>query len=163
MICLKAIRCDAHDPNRRRSVRATFQILLLLSIAATHAAHAENGRDFSAMYDLTNIAPVDTAHVSLTLVLRLQNHSGADIADAVVGLSDRLRPGKLSAQVSSGVSIQYGRHVKVSGDITVKRSDYDRWQHGARLPLVIEFRDARGHTTTRPIELVRMPGIGARK
>jgi hypothetical protein len=162
MICLKAIRCDAHDPNRRRSVRATFQILLLLSIAVTHAAHAENGRDFSAMYDLTNIAPVDTMHVSLTLVLRLQNHSGAALNNATVVLSNKFSPSASPQTVASRVNVADRRSVKVSGTITVRKSEYARWHTGTRPSLVVHFVGKSGRGVDRPVELARMAGLGAR-
>jgi hypothetical protein len=113
------------------------------------------------MYDLTNTATGDTAHVSLTLVLRLQNHSGAALNNGAIVLRDKFSPSASLQTVASGVSVADRRSVKVSGTITVKKAEYARWQRGNRPSLLVHFVGKSGRAVDRPIELARMPGLGA--
>jgi hypothetical protein len=130
-------------------------------MAATFDAYAENGRDFSAMYDFFEVTAVDTAHVSLTLVLQLQNHSGGYVANGTLALVDRLRPDRKPSTFADTVTVADRRGVKVSGTLTIDTREYQDWQRGVPPALVIDFIDARGRKVERVVELARLPGVRA--
>jgi hypothetical protein len=135
-------------------------LLALLSVWNSNA-RAENGRDYSAMYDIGPATALDPTHVSVKLFLRLQNHSGTDLTNATITLADRLMPGKAGMLLKSGVTVAYRSIAKVSGTVTVGSEEYARWQRGGQPSLVIRVPDRNGRQVDRPIELVRMPGVGA--
>jgi hypothetical protein len=145
-----------------RSLQSVWVSCLLVILSAwIPNARAENGRDYSAMYDLGPATAVDPLHVSMKLFLRLQNHSGADLTNATISLADRLAPGKAGASVTSGVTVAYRGVVKLSATVTVATQEYQRWQHGGQPLLIIRVPNRNGREVGRPIELARMPGVGA--
>jgi hypothetical protein len=134
--------------------------LVFVSLNLTDA-RAENGRDFSGMYVIGPATVFDSTHVSVTLFLRLQNHSGADLSNAAVFLMNRLQPGKAGTPFASGISAPYRGVAKASGVVAVNTEEYQRWQHGGHPELVVRVLDQRGRKVDRPIELLRMPRAGA--
>jgi hypothetical protein len=149
--------------SRRRTLGGRWGILCLVVIAAVwHAnADAENTRDFSAMFDMGPAQTVDLTHVSVKLFLRVRNNSVTDLSNATISLSDPLLPGKVSTPLATGISVPHRGSVKISGSVTVEVQEYRHWQRGEQPSLVIRVPGADGRNIDRPIELMRMPGMGA--
>src|SRR5258706_9947658 len=72
------------------SFKAFAALLLSASFAASAdaAGPSPNGRDFSAQFDFKNVSAVDTTHVAVTVVLRVVNHSGAEVSGAQLSLQN---------------------------------------------------------------------------
>jgi len=111
-----------------------------------------NGRDFSGSYQVSGVTVSgDTA--SLTLTLRLFNHSTADISNATVVLRDMIIPSRNHGRISN-VSVPAGQAVQLSGTFQVPQREYQSWQRGKQPFLMIEYVDAAGNKVRRPIEIV---------
>jgi len=129
------------------TVRATL-VLAGLALAGTAWG---NGRDFSGSYQVSDVSVSgDTA--SLTLTLRLFNHSSADISNATVVLRDMIIPSR-NYGTFSNVSVPAGQAVQLSGTFQVPQREYQSWQQGRQPLLMIEFADAAGNKVRRPIEV----------
>ena len=145
-----------------RGLKGFWVGCLLVGLSAwTADARAEHGRDYSAMYDLGPATALDPTHVSVKLFLRLQNHSGVDLTNATISLADRLMPGKAGTPIISRVTAPYRGIAKASATLTVGTQEYRSWQRGGQPSLAIRLPDRNGREVNRPIELVRMPGVGA--
>lgn len=142
-----------------RLVTAAF--VTLMCVILTNA-HAENGRDFSAMYAIGRPTVFDSTHVSVTLSLRVQNHSGASLSDAAIFLVNRAQPFKAGSLVASGIQIPDRGIAKASGAVTVSTRDYQRWQRGEPPALMVRVVNRDGRNVDRPIELLRTSHIGGR-
>lgn len=155
--------------------RSRLRIILagIIFIAAQHPAVAEHGRDFSARYDLKDEAPVGADRVSITLSLRLQNHSGADVADAEVSLQDSVpalktlgvlqdsAPAFKTLGVFPGhLSLANHEVTTLSGEFTVPTEYITQWRTGQKPRIVVRFKSAEGRSVHRPVELLYMPGVG---
>ena len=136
--------------------------VVIITIAGTPAAYAENGRDFSARYDITNVSPVGANQVSVTLSLRLQNHSGADIADAEVSLQDQDSALEFKSLGVFPTHVTLANHsvANVSGTFLVPAPYVTQWRTGARPRVIVRFMSAQGRWSRRPVELLFMPGVG---
>jgi len=134
--------------------------VVVITIVGAPAAYAENGRDFSARYDITNVSPVGANQVSVTLSLRLQNHSGADIADAEVSLQDSVLAFKTLGVFPTHVSLANHSVANVSGTFLVPAPYVTQWRTGARPRVIVRFMSAQGRWSRRPVELLFMPGVG---
>jgi hypothetical protein len=114
-----------------------------------------NGREFSGFYRISD-ASVSGETVSLTLTLRLFNHSGADVSNATVMLRDRIIPSQNYGTFAS-VKVPAGRAVQLSGTFQISQHEYQSWQQGRQPFLMIEYADAAGNKVRRPIEIARSP------
>jgi hypothetical protein len=114
-----------------------------------------NGREFSGFYRISD-ASVSGETVSLTLTLRLSNHSGADVSNATVLLRDWILPSRNYGTFAS-VNVAAGRTVQLSGTFQVPQHEYQSWQQGRHPFLMIEYADAAGNKVRRPIEIARGP------
>jgi hypothetical protein len=134
-----------------------------LAVALIVPANAQDGRDFSALYDLGSAHPVDSTHVSVQLYLSLQNHGATGVRNTTIFL---VQPSLLetdSAQVADGVTVAHRAVARVSGTLTIDAQEYQRWKRGQWAPLLfIRITDAQGRQIDRRVELVRRPGLGAR-
>jgi hypothetical protein len=145
-----------------RAVGAAGRSLLMcLLLAAAASAHAEHGRDFSALYDIGRVTTIDAHRVSVTLLLRLRNNSGRYVSNGSIRLVDRSAPGEALATLGDPVEVAYRASARVAGTVTVERSEYQRWVRGDAPKLVVNVIDARGRHVDHPVELVRLPGAGA--
>jgi hypothetical protein len=136
----------------------TLNLVMCLLLAMASNAHAEHGRDFSALYDFGKVTSVDARRVSVTLMLRLRNNSGKYISNGSIRLVDRVAPGDALATLGDPVEIAYRGSARVAGSVTVERSEYRRWLRGDAPKLVVDVIDARGRHVDHAVELVRMPG-----
>jgi len=135
--------------------------VLIVALAALPSAFAENGRDFSASYDLRDVSPSGADHVRVTLSLRLQNHSGADVADAEVSLQDSVRAFKTLGVFAEHVSLANHEVAKLSGTFIVPTQYVAQWRTGRRPQVVVRLMSANGHSMhPRPVELLYVPGVG---
>jgi hypothetical protein len=115
---------------------------------------AEDGRDFAAFYDLTNIVEASDT-VYFTLSLQLFNFSGADVTGARVVIEGGPNPGS-EAPSFLPLDIPYRSSRDLTGNFALPLSGYQTWPEG--IPrLVVEFVNGDGNTVKRPIELVRLP------
>lgn len=119
-------------------------IVVCLLLCAALTSLAEDGRDFTAMYAVSN-ANVGSDTVALTLTLRLFNHSGADVADATVVLEDPSQQGGSFGSIT-GVAVRYREDIRLSADFIISRAEYDAWQQGGQPKLHIDFTDANGNS-----------------
>ena len=133
----------------------------VLTVLCCAAAHAANHRDFSAMYDVGPASVVDATHVSVTLSLRLQNHSGRPLSHAALAMKELMMPGGRGRVVASDVSVEDRGTAKTSGIVIVSANEYRRWQRGGQPLLVLRVHDSNGRDIDRAIELLRLPGVGA--
>jgi len=138
---------------------ATAALIIALA-ALPFAALAANGRDFSATYDVTHVATVDSQHVSVMLNLRLQNHSGADVTDAEVSLRDDLLEFKSLGVFPLHVTLANHAVANLSGTFTVPAGYMTHWRSGPGPHVFVRFIDAHGHSISRPVKLRLMPGVG---
>lgn len=141
--------------------RLVAAALVTLCVILT-TAHAESGRDFSAMYAIGRPTVFDSTHVSVTLSLRLQNHSGASLSDAAIFLVNRAQPFKAGSLVASGIQIPDRGTAQASGAVTVSTRDYQRWQRGEPPALLVRVVNRNGRNVDHPIELLRTSHIGGR-
>lgn len=158
--------CDQSvQPNSPRLSHRVQEILLSawLAVALIAPAHAGNGSDFSALYDLGTAHSVDSTHVSVQLYLSLQNHGPAAVRNTIIVLA---QPGLLeadAARVADGVSVAHRAVARVSGTLSVDAQEYQRWQRGQSAPLLyIRITDAQGGQVDQRVQLVRRPGLGTR-
>ena len=126
-------------------------LLASLMLCAAILAPAEDGRDFYAFYDTTDILDLGD-QVGMTFTLELYNVSRADVANATVTREDPAQPGA-SFGIFTAVSVAYRDRVRLSSSITVPCSEYDSWQQGTPPSLRIDFSDAGGNIVERPIEV----------
>jgi hypothetical protein len=134
--------------------------VLVVTIMAQRAAFAENGRDFSASYDLKDVSPVAANQVSVTLSLRLQNHSGADVADAEVSLQDIVQESSALGVFPMHLSLMNHAVAKLSGAFIVPTRYVTQWRTGQGPRIVVRVVSDTGHAIRRPVELLYMPGVG---
>jgi hypothetical protein len=153
-----------HSPRSSHKVQGTL-LSVWWAVAAIIApgVHADNGRDFSALYNFGSAQSADSTHVSVQLYLSLQNHSGAAVRNTAILL---VQPGLLetdATEVASSVTVANRAVALVSGTLTIDSQEYQRWQRGQWTPLLyLRVTDAQGHQVDRRIELARRPGLGAR-
>jgi predicted RecA/RadA family phage recombinase len=138
---------------------AVSAALVFAGLALAGAAWG-SGRDFSGSYQVSDVSVSgDTA--SLTLSLRLFNHSTADVSNATVVLRDLIIPSR-NFGTFPNVNIPAGQTVQLSGTFQVPQREYQSWQQGRKPFLMIEYADASGNKVRRPIEVAPghvRPGI----
>jgi hypothetical protein len=156
-----------NPPGERRPSRLRHKILEIalkgsLAMLVVPVVQADNGRDFSALYDFGSGHLIDSAHVSVSLYLSLQNHGAAGVTNTALVLG---QPGLLEAkstQVAANVTVAHRAIASISGTMTIRAQDYQRWQRGQWTPLLyIRITDAQGRQIYQQVELARRPGLGA--
>jgi hypothetical protein len=134
--------------------------LMVAGLGPSQTARAEGGRDFSATYDVRDVSTIDPTHVFLTLVLRLQNHSGAAVSDAKIVLRDGLPRSKSLGSFVQRLTAANKAVVKISGTFTVPAREFLTWTRGQGPRLEVQLVDSHGRTLRRAVEAIRMPGLG---
>ncbi len=136
-------------------------LIIVLAGWPSSPLQAENGRDFSAMYDFRDVVPVDAQHVSVRLALQIQNHSGADVYAARLTLRDGLLEFKTLGEFEP-LTLAYHQVQRLSQVFTVSPQELQRWQSGQPPRLMVEYQDAVGRRVMRPVELMRDRVVGER-
>jgi hypothetical protein len=148
----------------RRSLRALrlkiLSAVFIATLTSVPCAFAEHGRDFSATYDLKDVSPAGADRVSVTLSLRLQNHSGADLADAEVSLEDKVPALRSLGVFPSHLSLVNHAVATLTGTFSVPTSYAAEWRTGHRPQVVVRYMSAQGHWIRRPVEMRFLPGVG---
>ena len=127
-------------------------LLLVIVLLLTCVAVAEDGRDFAGLYDTANVADLGT-QVGLTLRLQVFNYSGADVNNATITLLDSTDP-TIRYGFFDGVSVVYRSEVRLTGNFTVSKAEFDSWQKSGNPNLLVEFFDASGNPVQRGIEIM---------
>jgi|SRR6267378_218899 len=135
-----------------RNSRALQAALIWAGLVWAGLAWA-NGRDFSGFYRTSDVS-VSGETASLTLTVRLFNHSSMDVANATVVLRDWIIPSRNYASFPN-VNIPAGKTVQLSGTFQVPQREYQSWQQGRQPTVIIEYMDISGNKVRRLIELAR--------
>jgi hypothetical protein len=139
---------------KKSAVAWTAPALVLAGLALAGMARA-NSRDFTCSYRVSDVnVSGDTA--SLTLTLRLINHSTVDISNATVVLRDSIIPSRNFGMIPN-VNVPAGQAAQLSGTFQVPQREYQIWQQGKQPILMIEYADAAGNMVRRLIEIERTP------
>ncbi|PYU21650.1 MAG: hypothetical protein DMG30_17135 [Acidobacteria bacterium] len=138
-----------------RSGWAFNATLVLAALAWAGLAWAGNGRGFSGFYRCSDVN-VSGETASLTLTLRLFNHSDTTAANATVLLRDWIVPSRNYGSFPN-LNIPRGQAVQVSGNFQIPQREYQSWQQGRPPSLIIEYVDASGNKVRRPIEISTGP------
>jgi hypothetical protein len=142
---------EFHRFARALSICASLAILLLSTIAP-----AKDGRDFMAYYHIHELSQVGET-VQVNIQVRLFNYSEGDIKQGTVAVYDS-QPTRIALGSFKPIKlIRTRREVNLIQPFTVSKSEYERWQHGASPLLFFVFKDASGHSSQRPIELILRP------
>ena len=143
------------EPQTLRSGRAFSAALILVGLAWTGLAWAENAAGFSGFYHFSAVSESgDTA--SPTLRLRLVNHSGMDVSNATVQVRDPVIRG-LNYGSFPNVNIPAGGTVSLSDIVEIPQREYQNWRLGRTPALTIEYTDAAGKQVRRPIQIAPDP------
>jgi len=124
---------------------------LVAWLVATPHGHAEDGRDFSGFYELSNITDLGDA-VSVTLTLQVFNHGDADVYDVTLTVLTPAGPDSDIGTLSSPF-IGSSESVHLSGDLILPPEEYERWQRGIPPMPRIEFSNAAGNRGRNFVEL----------
>ena len=153
-----------HSSSLNHRVQELFLLSVGLAIVLIMPAHADDARDFSALYDLGSARQVDSTHVAVQLYLSLQNHGATGVRNSTIFLGQpNLIVETDAAPVANSVTVAHRAVTSVSGTLTIDAEEYQRWQRGQWAPLLyIRFTDAQGRQIDQRVELVRRPGLGAR-
>lgn len=138
----------------RSSILGPTRIAMWLGLILLLAGSClgKGGRDFAGYFQVREAAP-QGALVKVSLVLRVFNYTQTGIQGASLILESS-GPGGKPLRLASGVNIA----PKGSCQFTVPRSDYERWQKGKPMELVIKFAGPNGARIRRPFEVLRMHG-----
>jgi hypothetical protein len=128
-------------------------------VAAPHAV-ADEGRDFSATYDITSLHAGDGQTVKVRINLELYNHSRTYFTEARMLLADPVHPGAALKEVAT-TELPGRTFVKLAGTVEVDSTQYLRWQRGAKPELLVRCTDTAGRTVEKTIDLVWRQGAGA--
>ena len=135
-------------------VLAASSALLVLAPGAS----ADEGRDFSAFYDLGEATEMGD-EVAVSVTLEIFNHSPADVHDANLILEDELL---LDEQYGTAWAGFLGSHesVTASAELVVPLWVYEGWLDGLPPTVTIEFTDAAGDLERTFVELAFMSLVG---
>ncbi len=127
-----------------------------LFMAFAVCAQAKNGRDFMAYYNIQNVSDAGKG-VRLTLQLKIFNYSGADIHHGAVALYNS-EPMAAPIGGFNAIKLFRAHHdLDLTGQFTVSRREFDRWQRGGSPALFFLYKDAKGQVLKSHIDLVRRP------
>jgi hypothetical protein len=134
----------------------------VVALGAALNAPAATADKFSALFDITDVVPVNRSQVTVTLILQLTNESGAEISNAQVSLLDNRLLTRSLGTFPSTVSIGSRAHTKLSATFIVPAVYIKMW-HSAPTPrVVVTYLSAQGAIIDSPVRLRMMRGIGER-
>jgi hypothetical protein len=139
---------------RASVVGAALSILLGLS---TVVATANNGRDFSGYFDVSDVQKQGEL-VQVTLHLQLFNHGNEDERSVLVTLLDS-SPSMTMRGTFAPVKVwKHQQRINLSQQFSVSQREYAEWMAAPGQPnIVILFQDAKGNTWQRGAQISRRP------
>jgi hypothetical protein len=152
MAC-SAIR--ARVPHLRTAI--LLSALMTLGIAVN--ASAATADQFSALFDVKDVTPIDRGHVSLTLTLRLTNQSGENIVNGQVALLDQ-RPPRQIGTFPVAISLPNLAVTKLSGTFVVPTAYVKMWRSAPSPRVIVTYLNAHGAMSESPVRLAIMRGAG---
>ena len=123
-----------------------------LALASGQLA-AKSPRGVSGFYG-THLVNAGPRTVKVAVTIRIINNTGAGLTGSVPRLRESLPPHKVIGSFIS-ISLNAGEQKLLKGEFVLPSSEYARWQRGGRPELSLEIKDANGHLTSLPVELVR--------
>jgi hypothetical protein len=139
---------------RASVVGAALSILLGLS---TVVATANNGRDFSGYFDVSDVQKQGEL-MQVTLHLQLFNHGNEDERSVLVTLLDS-SPSMTMRGTFAPVKVwKHQQRINLSQQFSVSQREYAEWMAAPGQPnIVILFQDAKGNTWQRGAQISRRP------
>ncbi len=134
---------------------AVIPMALFASLVATPHGHAEDGRNFSGFYELSDVTDLGDT-VSVTISLEIFNHRDAGVYDVILTVRTSTGP-EADLFTMTSPFIGSGESVLLSGDVVLPREEHKRWRQGISPMPYIDFSDVAGSRTTNLVELVPGP------
>jgi hypothetical protein len=132
---------------------ALLAILMLGTVMVT----ANNGRDFSGYFDVSDMQTQGDL-VQVTLHLQLFNHGNADVKSVVVTLVDSSPSMTLRGNFAPVKVWKHQQRINLSQEFFVSQREYGEWMAAPGQPnLIIIFQDAKGNTWQRGAQISRRP------
>jgi len=138
-------------PARRVFVSAVPLFLLL----ATLTLNAAGRGAFQGYFNFRQVNVVGD-QVSLTMDIRVLNHTGANVRNATVSIQG-LYQSTASYGSFPALSFASGLAANATQIFNVPQKEFELWQSGARPRFVVSYTDAAGNTVQQPVELLRHP------
>jgi hypothetical protein len=139
---------------RASVVGAALAIVLGLG---TVVATANNGRDFSGYFDVSNVQKQGEL-VQVTLRLQLFNHGNEDEKSVVVTLLDTSPSMTMRGSFAPVKVWKHQQRLNLSQQFSVSQREYAEWMAAPGQPnIVILFQDAKGNTWQRGAQISRRP------
>jgi hypothetical protein len=136
---------------RASAVGAALSILLGL------VATANNGRDFSGYFDVSDVQKQGEL-VQVTLHLQLFNHGNEDEKSVLVTLLDTSPSMTMRGSFAPVKVWKHQQRINLSQQFSVSQREYAEWMASPGQPnIVILFQDAKGNTWQRGAQISRRP------
>jgi hypothetical protein len=137
---------------------AALTVFLGLS---TVVVTANNGRDFSGFFDVSNMQRQGDL-VQLTLHLQLFNFGNEDAKSVVVTLLDTSPSMTLRGSFAPVKVWKHQQRINLSQEFSISSREYEQWMASPGQPnVVITFEDAKGNTWRRGAQISRRPLVAA--
>jgi len=131
--------------------------LLAILMLGTVMVTANNGRDFSGYFDVSDMQTQGDL-VQVTLHLQLFNHGNADVKSVVVTLVDSSPSMTLRGSFAPVKVWKHQQRINLNQEFFVSQREYGEWMAAPGQPnLVIIFQDEKGNTWQRGAQISRRP------
>ena len=128
-----------------------------LSILVGLVATANNGRDFSGYFDVSDVQKQGEL-VQVTLHLQLFNHGNEDEKSVLVTLLDTSPSMTMRGSFAPVKVWKHQQRINLSQQFSVSQREYAEWMASPGQPnIVILFQDAKGNTWQRGAQISRRP------
>jgi hypothetical protein len=140
----------------KRLVAVIVTAVLSVTPGISRPTLSEGNREFSGFYQLSDIQDLGL-DVALILSVRVYNHTGSPITGATVRLQDSVLVSTTYATFA-GTAIPQDGSIDLTANVTIPHSEFDFWRAGGTPRIEIDFKDAKGVTVHRLIELAPQAG-----
>lgn len=120
-------------------------------ISTSLALSLELGREFSGLYELSNVIQLDD-EAELQLDLQLFNHMDIAIFDVVLTVEDPASGGSYGSLHAP--AMEAASSIFLGEFLTVPQEELERWQSGGTPTIRIQFRDSAGEEGWGHVELL---------
>jgi hypothetical protein len=132
-------------------------VLTVVLVLSTITVSANNGRDFSGYFDVSNVQQQGEL-VQVTLHLQLFNHGDTDAKSVVVTLLDTSPSMILRGSFAPVKVWKHQQRLNLSQEFFVSQREYAEWMAAPGQPnVVILFQDAKGKTWSRGAQISHRP------